>query len=337
MAGSVRGGGRLAGRSRSSALLAAAALALAAAGCSGAAVNTAANPAVAPPQPGAVVTGSPAPAPTGSATACTTTPLSLRPHGGDASSGAVERIRQRGRLIVGVAQDEFLTGYLDASGTESGFDIDIAKQVEQAIFGNQDPKHIQFKAVTNAERITALQTANPANAVDLVVDTFTITCDRAKQVQFSTVYYAAHQRLLVLKHSGYKSLDDLGGRRVCAQAGSTSIARIQGDKSHPIAYSVTNLTDCLVALQQGQVDAISTDDTILAGLARQDPNTELVGPLLEPEPYGIAVSLQNPDLARFVNGVLDQLRGDGTWQRIYGQWLQPVLGPQQPPAAQYAD
>ena len=329
------------GKSRAAALLtaaaSAAALALVASGCSGGVVDVGAQPKVALPQPGAVITESPSAAPTGGPAACNTAKLSYRPTAGAASSAAIGNIRQRGKLVVGVAQDEYLTGYLDASGNETGFDVEIAKQVEQAIFGTQDAAHIQFRAVTNAERITALQTADKAHAVDMVVDTFTITCDRANQVLFSTVYYDAYQRLLVLKNSGYHNLDDLGGKKVCAQNGSTSIQKLLSYKSHPVAYGVTNLTDCLVALQQGQVDAISTDDTILAGLAQQDPNTEVVGDQVEPEPYGIAVARTNIDLIRYVNGVLETIRGNGQWQRIYQNSLGSVLGPQQPPAAQYAD
>lgn len=329
------------GRSRTAALLTAAAtataLALVVSGCSGGVVDVGARPKVAVPQPGAVVTGSPTTAPTTGSASCNTAKLSYRPTPGAASSAAIGNIRQRGRLVVGVAQDEYLTGYLDASGNETGFDIAIAKQVEEAIFGTQDAAHIQFRAVTNAERITMLQSADPAHSVDMVVDTFTITCDRSKQVQFSSVYYNAYQRLLVLKNSGYRNLDDLGGKKVCAQNGSTSIQTLMAYKSRPIPYGVTNLTDCLVALQQGQVDAISTDDTILAGLAQQDPNTEVVGDRVEPEPYGIAVARTNPDLIRFVNGVLETIRGNGQWQKIYQNSLGSVLGPQQPPPAQYAD
>jgi polar amino acid transport system substrate-binding protein len=323
---------------RTFALLAAAtASALAVSGCSGGVVDVGAHPSVSALQPGAVVTTTPSAAPSTAASGCDTAKLSYRPTAGDADSAVVNGIRQRNKLVVGVAADEYLTGYLDANGAETGFDVEIAKQVEQAIFGTQDAQHIQFRAVTNAQRITALQTTDPTKVVDMVVDTFTITCERARQVLFSSVYYNAYQRLLVLKNSGYKSLNDLGGKKVCAQNGSTSLQKLAAYKSHPVPYGVTNLTDCLVALQQGQVDAISTDDTILAGLAAQDPNTTLTGDAVEPEPYGIAVASTNTDLIRFINGVLEKIRGNGTWQHIYSTTLQPALGPQQPPAAQYAN
>lgn len=305
------------------------ALALAATGCAGGLANVGVRPAASQPQPGRVETAVPKP----SATAQNCDPLaSARPNGAAGAGASVQRIRARGKLVVGVSQDGYLTGYLDASGNESGFDVDIARQVEKALFGTEDAAHIQYKAVTNAERITDLADGS----VDLVSDTFTMNCERETQIAFSTEYYAASQRLLVLKGSPYRSLDDLGGKKVCAQADSTSIAAIAANRSHPVPYGVTNLTDCLVALQENLVDAISTDDTILAGLGKQDQNTVVVGPAIEAEPYGIGVAKNAPDLVAFVNGVLEQIRADGTWQSLYAQWLQPYLGAAQPLDVRYS-
>jgi polar amino acid transport system substrate-binding protein len=108
--------------------------------------------------------------------------------------------------------------------------------------------------------------------------------------------------------------------------------------SKPTVIAVTSWTDCLVMLQQGQVDAISTDDSVLAGLKDQDPNVEIVGDSLGDEPYGVGINLENSDLVRFVNGVLEQMRVDGTWKRLYEARLQSLLGPSPgPPAARYQD
>jgi polar amino acid transport system substrate-binding protein len=100
---------------------------------------------------------------------------------------------------------------------------------------------------------------------------------------------------------------------------------------------VANQTDCLVMLQQGQVDAVSTDDTILQGLAAQDPNVKLVGGNFTAEPYGMAISKAHPDFVSFVNAVLARERSDGTWTAIYKKWLAPVVGGtvRDPPVAQY--
>jgi polar amino acid transport system substrate-binding protein len=84
-------------------------------------------------------------------------------------------------------------------------------------------------------------------------------------------------------------------------------------------------------LQQGQVDAISTDDAILSGLKAQDPNTKIVGGAFSTEPYGMAISKSHPDFTSFVNGVLAQVRADGTWAQIWDANLQAALGGSAPP------
>ena len=132
-----------------------------------------------------------------------------------------------------------------------------------------------------------------------------------------------------------RSLVDLGGRRVCATPRSTTLKRIADDPSHPIPVVVPQRTDCLVALQQGKVDAIASDDAILLGFREQDPNTKLIGPRLEDEPYGMAIDKRHPEFVRYVNGVLARMRADGTWQRIYRRWLGDLAATPQPPVARY--
>jgi polar amino acid transport system substrate-binding protein len=136
----------------------------------------------------------------------------------------------------------------------------------------------------------------------------------------------------VLKNSSATSLDDLHGQKVCATRGSDSVDRIRQHKA--IAVQVLYWTDCLVLLQQGSVAAISTDDSILDGLAAQDPWTKIIGKPLTDEPYGLAISKQHPEFVRFVNAVLQQLRTDGQWKASYAHWLgHPVPNP---PSAHYA-
>lgn len=303
--------------------------ALALAGCGASAAVAPTVPAPVVVHPAGLNTAMPPALSAGSQT-CDPQALSPKPSPSDADGADVRAIKARGRLVVGVSQDEYLTGFLSPSGTEEGFDIDVAHAIAKSLFG--DPGKIQFVAVSDADRIPDLQN----DTVDLVVDTMTITCQRAQQIAFSSVYYDARQKVLVDKSSGYTSLADLGGKFVCASSGSTSLSTIVAFPSHPKPYGVVDFSDCLVALQQNQAQAVSTDDTILAGLAAQDPNTEVVGPSLADEPYGIGVSLKKPDLTGYVNGVLAQLRSDGGWEKIYDTWLAGPLGPAQPPAAHYA-
>ncbi len=159
----------------------------------------------------------------------------------------------------------------------------------------------------------------------------TITCDRRKQVNFSTVYLDASQRILAPRDSPITKPADLSGKRVCVAKGTTSLHRIREIAPPPIVVEVVNWADCLVTLQQRQVDAVSTDDSILAGLVSQDPYLHIVGPNMGTQPYGIGVKLDNTGLVKFVNGTLERVRRDGTWNTLYRKWL-TVLGPAPAPA-----
>lgn len=287
------------------------------------------------PQPAGASTATSAPSSTtGPAPSCDATaslrPGALPPAGQMPAGSTMERILKRGRLIAGVDQNSYLMGFRNSfTGELEGFDVDVARQITKAVFG--DEKKVQFKVVTSAERIPMLQRGE----VDLVVRTMTITCDRLKDVEFSSVYYQAGQRVLVRRNSGIAGVDGLKDRKVCVAAGSTSLNNVVSRVKTTV--SVPNWTDCLVMLQQGQTDAISTDDTILAGLAAQDPYTEVVGARFTEEPYGVGIPKGQEDLVRFVNGVLERMRADGTWGAIYRRWLN-TLGPAPaPPVARYRD
>jgi polar amino acid transport system substrate-binding protein len=287
-----------------------------------------------PPAP-TVAFGSTAPATSGGAAGtgasqnCDPAASSAAPDPAAVSDQQVQNIKKNGYIRVGVSADQFLTGYLNADGAEEGFDIDLAHALARSLFG--DPNAVRFVALSTADRIPALV----HDRVDLVIDTMTITCARLQQVSFSAVYFQASQRLLVTKGSPYTSIGQLAGKKVCAQSGSTSVAQIQ--KAKATALEVTNVSDCLVLLQENQVSAISTDDTLLAGLARQDPNLEVVGPRLEPEPYGIAMPHGETRLESWVNSVLAQYESGGDqsgWETSYQHWFLTSLGAAQPPVAQ---
>lgn len=233
----------------------------------------------------------------------------------------VDAIRARGRLVVGLDTGSNLFSFRDpVSGDIVGFDVDIAREVSRDLFG--DPDRLEFRILSSADRIEALEN----NAVDLVVKTMTITCARREQVTFSTVYYQADQRVLAVKGSEITGVEDLAGRPVCSAAGTTSIARLQRVQPDAEIISVPSWADCLVVLQQGVVDAVSTDDAILAGLAAQDPYLEIVGDSIAVEPYGIGITKGHDDVVQFVNRTLERIRRDGTWNRLYAEWLS-VLGP----------
>ncbi|MGV0740312.1 glutamate ABC transporter substrate-binding protein [Mycobacterium syngnathidarum] len=255
---------------------------------------------------------------------------SLRPS--DVPGPAVQAIRQRGRLVVGIDQSTNLLSFRDpVSGELAGFDVDIAREVARDLLG--DPAEVEFRLLTSPERISALQDGS----VDIVVKAMTVTCARAEQIAFSTVYFDARQRLLVPKASPVRGPADLAGKRVCSQVDTTSLATVARVAPTATLLAVQNWDDCLVALQQGQADAVSTDASILAGMAVQDPYLHLVGPSLEDEPYGIGMNKSREDLVRAVNASLERIRGDGTWLSLYRRWLSVLGPPPSPPSPRYRD
>lgn len=316
--------------------LAAGALAVLVAACGASQPPAVPAPASGEPTPAGVTVLHSAPLPPGTVGTAQNCDLldSLRPSGplpppGHMPAGStMATIFKHKYLRVGVDQTTYLDGYRNPrTGQLEGFDIDVARQIAQAIFGN--PNDIQFKAITQNERIPMIRDGE----VDIVADSMTITCARKKDVAFSTDYFNAGEQVLVPSDSTVTGIGDLGGKKVCAAAGTTSIQVIAAEPSHPIPVAVNNWTDCLVMLEQGQVAAISTDNSILAGLEAQDPQTKLVGPLFTSEQHGIAVSLKTPDLVRFVNAVLEQMRTDGEWAKLYKEWFGTRLGPVPPPPA----
>jgi polar amino acid transport system substrate-binding protein len=267
---------------------------------------------------------------------CTHLTASLRPPATMPSPGAMprgsfmRRIQDRGYLIAGVNAGAYKFGYLDpASGQIEGFEIDLVRELARAIFG--DPSRYRLVALSVPQRIPAAQDGR----VDIVVDAITITCYRKTQVDFSTVYYGAQQRVLVPSSSKATDIKAFSGRRVCASAQSTPIQVMEALPVPPKPLGLPQAIDCLVYLQEGRVPAISTDDSILLGFKAQDPNTKIIGGSLYPVPYGMAINKAHPEFVRFVNGVLAQLRAHGNWRALYDKWLggipgsNPVLAPAQ--------
>jgi len=248
------------------------------------------------------------------------------------SGSTMEKIEKRGRLIAGVSADTYLLASRNPiSGRVEGFDIDMVKAVTEAIFG--DDSKYQLRVITAAQRIPALQKGE----VDIVARNMTITCERWEQIAFSSEYYRAGQKVLVRKGAKATSLADLKGQKVCAPRSTSSMENLMKLAPQAEAVGADNHTGCLALFQQGQVAAITGDDTVLAGLAAQDPYA--VVPDQKPvtaEPYGLGMNRKDVDLVRFVNARLAQMRSNGEWTAIYDRWLKGPLGPAPaPPKAVY--
>lgn len=250
----------------------------------------------------------------------------------DEAGSAVNRIKKRGRIIAGVSADTYLLGSRNPfSGRVEGFDIDMVKAMATAILG--DESAYELKVITAAQRIPSLENGT----VDMVARNMTITCDRWEQIAFSTEYYRAGQKILVRRGSKATTLADLAGQKVCAPNGTSSMTNLVALQPEATAVGADNHTGCLVLFQSGDVDAITGDDTVLAGLAAQDPYAVVPDQkAFTAEPYGLGFNADDVDLVRFANDVLATMRSDGQWTTIYNRWLAEALGPAPtPPKAVY--
>ena len=249
-------------------------------------------------------------------------------------AAAVRQLANRGRLVVGVSADTLKLGSANPfeDSRIEGFDIDVADAIADALGVS-----LQLRAISAADRIPLLESGE----IDIVARNMTMNCTRWTQIGFSAVYYNATQKVLVseddvpaFEKDGVASLK---GKNVCAPAGSTSIDNITRIQPDAVPVAASNHTGCLTKFQNGEVDAITGDDTVLAGLAAQDPYAVVPEQQkLTDEPYGIGANKDDVDLIRFINSVLDARRGNGAWQASYNKWLKPELKVDaSPPAPKY--
>lgn len=305
-------------------VLAAAALV---AGCS--AGSTPPLPKVAPSSSSPAPTSSAPPAP-GCSDKNKTRVESYPPDALPADSATVAKIKRRGVLRAGVAADNLLFGYRNPiTGVLEGFDIDVVNEVAKAIFGTASG-HVEYVVENFAQRIPDLQSGK----VDMVADIMTINCARWGQIAFSTVYFQAGQQVLVRKNAPYKSIADLNGKKVCTAKGSTGNENVKSLFPQVRRVIVDNISDCMVLFQQGAVEGIVSDNTVLNGFAAQDPYAQIVGPQFTNEPYGLGFNKANVDFVRYVNALLEKWLNpnDGTWAAIYHKWL-PGAVPKAPPTS----
>jgi glutamate transport system substrate-binding protein len=251
------------------------------------------------------------PAPTTATAAPTTTAAAPAPA---ASGGAtLDAIKKKGKITIGVKYDVPLIGLKNpVTGDLNGFDIEMSKIIAKAIFGTDKGK-IEFVEAISANRIPFIKDKK----VDLILSTFSITDARKKEVDMAGPYYVAGQDLLIYKieADSIKSAADLNGKKVCAQTGSTSIANIKAAAPRATVLDLPTTANCVEALKDGRVDAVSTDDTLLAGFAEKNPQLTLVGKQFSVEKYGVGLGLGDKEFRSYLNDVIEASFKDGSWKK----------------------
>lgn len=230
-------------------------------------------------------------------------------------------IRAKGSVTVGVKNDVPLFGLADPkTGVLTGFDIEIAGGIAKRLFPNDkdSTKRIVFVEALSKDREVLLQTGK----VDLIISTYTINDARKQLVDFAGPYYIAGQDVLT-KRSRIESgeitgIEGVNGKKVCSVRGSTSLLNLQ--RAAPKA-DVSVLRDkysqCYTDLKAGLVDAMTTDDVILLGLAQHDPEFALTGNPFRTEPYGVGIPKGDDELRSFVNDALQAMFDNGEWTEAF--------------------
>ena len=246
-----------------------------------------------------------------------------------AGSPTFDRMKGRGKAVVGVKEDQPNLGFKDPTTNQySGFDVEMARLVAAGLgFG---PDKIEYKAIPSANREQAISNGD----IDYYVGTYSITNDRKQKISFAGPYFIAGQDLLVRKDdTAISGPDSLAGKKVCSATGSTSIQRIR-DK-YPKAQTVEfeKYSQCVEQLLSKQVDAVTTDDAILKGYAAQQPDKlKVVGKPFSEEKYGIGLPKDDKALRDKVNDLLAASASSGEWKKIYDATLGKSGSPAEPPA-----
>lgn len=252
----------------------------------------------------------------------------------------LDRIQDSGKIKVGVKFDQPGFGVRNLEGEVEGFDVEIAKRVAQGIFGGTvedvTPK-IEFVEAISRNREPYIQNGT----VDMVVATYTINDKRKQQVAFAGPYYTAGGDLLVeADNADIKSVTDLNGRKVCTAKGSTYPATLKTQAPQSDVLELDTYALCVEALKDGRVEAVATDNVILAGFNGLNPGEfKLVGNFYTTEPYGIGVRKGDDGLRNVINDRLTTMYGNGTWEEAYNSTFGQIGGPAPtpPPVDRYDD
>ncbi|WP_255955902.1 glutamate ABC transporter substrate-binding protein [Streptomyces odontomachi] len=217
------------------------------------------------------------------------------------------------KITIGIKFDQPGLGLKEPDGSFSGFDVDVATYIAKQL--GYSTKDIEWKETPSADRENALARGD----VDYIVASYSITPEREQKVDFAGPYALVHQDLLVRKDEKITKGTDLNGKKLCSVTGSTSAQNVK-DEIAPKAQlkNYGTYSECLDGVLSGAVDALTTDDSILAGYAAQDNykgKVKLAGLKLSNENYGVGIKKGATKLKGQINDALEKMVSDGSWEK----------------------
>ena len=233
-------------------------------------------------------------------------------------------------ITIGTKFDQPGLAVKKPDGTMAGFDVDVATFVAQQL--GYQPDDIEWKEAPSGQRETLIANGQ----VDYIVATYSITDSRKQKVDFAGPYLITGQSLLVRANntdiSGPESLAN--NKRLCSVSGSTPAQRIKDKYPGVQLQQYDTYSACVEALKNGAIDAVSTDEVILAGFAAQYPGAfKIIGKPFSTEKYGIGLRKGNADLRGKINDAIIKMEQDGSWKAAFDKNLGPagITAPPPPP------
>jgi len=247
-----------------------------------------------------------------------------------ASGPTVAELTESGTITIGTAFDQPGMGLLNPETNEpEGFDVEIGKIIAASL--GISPENITWVETGDTQRASFIEDGD----VDLVVATYTINDQRKEAVSFAGPYFVAGQDLMVTKGNplAISGPDDLAGKNVCSVEGSTSAQTIQTNYPQVQLTLLDVFSKCAEALKNGEVDTVTTDNTILLGFVSQDPDAfEIVGKTFTEEPYGIGLKREDSDFRNYINDALEASYADGSWVAAWEATAGKYMDTPAPPA-----
>ena len=235
-------------------------------------------------------------------------------------------------LKIGIKYDQPGLG-LKKGNTFSGLDVDVAKYVANELGTSADK--ITWVQAPSAQRETLISTGQ----VNFIVATYSITDARKEKVSFAGPYFVAGQDLLIRSDdTSITGPESLNGKKLCSVKGSTSAQKVKEKFANEVQLQeFATYSECLPALETGGVDALTTDDAILAGFAAQQENAgkfKLVGKPFSTENYGIGLKKGDTALCQKITDAIKKMQSDGSLDKAIAANLGPANykpGPGNPP------
>ncbi|WP_419998400.1 glutamate ABC transporter substrate-binding protein [Streptomyces boninensis] len=219
------------------------------------------------------------------------------------------------KVTIGIKFDQPGLGQKTSSGKYEGFDVDVATYVAKKL--GYKESDIEWKETPSPDRENMIKRGD----VDFIVATYSINPERQKEVDFAGPYFLAHQKLLVRSDAKVTTAKDLNNSKstLCSVTGSTSAQNVKKDFAPKAQLQSANgYSECLPGLENGKIDALTTDDSILAGYAAMPEHKgkfKVTGAPLSNENYGIGLKKGDTKLKDKINKALESMVSDGEWEK----------------------